>query len=529
MEPSINSDLAFLDLDITPAQMQDIGWTTGTSNFNVFNLDPPGVGFTDPTPFTGAPGNPATTLGEARINVFNAVLTAWANTLDSPIDIDVEVTWQSLFCDPNQGAVLAGASTILIFQSSGFPFSNTWYHSALSEALTGQELSGDSSDNDVFVIVNSAIDDECLLPGSGYYYGLDGNNASNQIDLAPVVLHEVGHGLGFANFTDETDGQLTQGIPGVFDHFTYDTTLGRTWADMTDAERVASAVNTRRVVWNGPLAAAAAADTLEPGVEELNVTSPAEVAGRYEVGTASFGVPVPGAGIAGEIVGMTDAADLGPADTATNGCSAATNPAEINGQIALIDDGLCRVTDKVLNAQAAGAIGAIIVNVASNAPNDLSGDSALPITIATVSLGRDDGERLRNAAGSACTPDATTLCIDNSLNPGDRRFRVTMSFETTQGGGRKGDALAIPLTAVDVTKGGLFAFSDPENPEVLVKVLNGCNGANPSFWVFYAPTTNFGFELTVFDTLKNQSKTYVNPDRNVASSVGDRQALATCP
>lgn len=151
-------------------------------------------------------------------------------------------------------------------------------------------------------------------------------------------------------------------------------------------------------------------------------------------------------------------------------------------------------------------------------------------TIAESNGGNNTSSRNYTVSGnSACTPNATTLCIDNSLNPGDRRFRVTMSFDTTQGGGRMGDALAIPLSAVGVTKGGLFAFSDPENPEVLVKVLNGCNGANPFFWVFYAPTTNFGFELTVFDTLRNQSRTYVNPDRNVASSVGDRQALATCP
>ena len=104
-----------------------------------------------------------------------------------------------------------------------------------------------------------------------------------------------------------------------------------------------------------------------------------------------------------------------------------------------------------------------------------------------------------------------------------------MAFETTQGGGRMGDALAIPLTQVGITKGGLFAFSDPANPEVLVKVLNGCGSATPFFWVFYAPTTNFGFELTVLDTLRGQAKTYVNPDRTVASTVGDREALATCP
>ena len=128
-----------------------------------------------------------------------------------------------------------------------------------------------------------------------------------------------------------------------------------------------------------------------------------------------------------------------------------------------------------------------------------------------------------------CTPDATTLCIDNPLNPGDRRFRVRVFYQTTQGGGRMGDALAIPLTAVGITKGGLFAFSDPGNPEILVKVLNGCNAGNPRWWVIYAPTTNFGFDITVQDTLRGQTKIYSNPDRNVASSLADLNAFATCP
>ena len=151
-------------------------------------------------------------------------------------------------------------------------------------------------------------------------------------------------------------------------------------------------------------------------------------------------------------------------------------------------------------------------------------------TIQESSGGNNDAFRSYTVpVDGGCTPNATTLCIDNPLNPGDRRFRVTMSFQTTQGGGRSGDAQAIPLGSVGITKGGLFAFSDPGNPEVLVKVLNGCNSAAPHWWVFYAPTTNFGFELVVFDTLRNQSVTYFNPDRNVAPSVGDTRALATCP
>jgi hypothetical protein len=511
MEPAINADLGFLELDVTPAQMEDIGWPRGTSSFNVVNLDPPGVGFTDPTPFGGAPGNPADTLGEARINVFNAVLAAWANTLDSPVDVDVEVSWVPLTCDAGVGAVLAGAQSTFVFQGDELPIPGTWYHSALAESLAGENLTPDGN-GDIIVFVNSDIDEGCLQPGTGFYYGLDGENPGNLIDLAPVVLHEVGHGLGFANFTTESSGQLFMGDPSIYDHFTFDTTLGRTWVEMTDAERVGSAVNSRRLVWNGARAADAAGDFLAPGVLELTVTSPAEVAGIYEVGRAAFGPPVPGGGLAGQIECMTDGVGTDPADTRTNGCSAATNPNELAGKIALIDRGLCNFTDKVLNAQAAGAIGAVIVNVAGNEPITLGGDATAPVSIPAVSLGRGDGGLLRQAA-----------CGD-ALFLNDGRFQVTAEWATAQ----DDSGLGVPALLTDET--GYFYFFSPDNVELVVKVLNACNlpGFN-NFWVFAAGLTNVEVTLTVTDTQTGQVKTYSNPLGRAFQPIQDTSAFATCP
>ncbi len=122
-----------------------------------------------------------------------------------------------------------------------------------------------------------------------------------------------------------------------------------------------------------------------------------------------------------------------------------------------------------------------------------------------------------------CVPDATTLCL-----PDTDRFRVTVFFSTTQGPGNSGDAQAIPLDAIGITKGGIFAFVDAQNPEFLVKVLDGC-GINGRWWVFFAATTNVGFTLTVTDTVANQTRFYTNPDINPADAVTDTQAFATCP
>lgn len=128
--------------------------------------------------------------------------------------------------------------------------------------------------------------------------------------------------------------------------------------------------------------------------------------------------------------------------------------------------------------------------------------------------------------GGGCVPGPTTLCIDNQ--PGDARFKVTVQYATALGGGQAGTATAQPLTGLGITKGGIMAFLNPANPEILVKVLNGCNSSG-FFWVFYAATTTFGFNLTVEDTIAGGSVTYTNPDQNPAATVTDIRALNTCP
>lgn len=132
-----------------------------------------------------------------------------------------------------------------------------------------------------------------------------------------------------------------------------------------------------------------------------------------------------------------------------------------------------------------------------------------------------------------CEPDATTLCIDDE--PGDDRFRVTMSWHTAQGGGQSGDATAIPLDSIGLRRGGLLSFFEISNPEMLIKVLNGCD-INNKFWVFGAPTTTLGYELTVVDTLaairggprSAYEFTITNPDGTDAPTFSDLTTLDTC-
>jgi len=510
MEPSINPDLPFLGLDVTPGQMQDVGWTGGNSNFNITDLDPPGTGFTDPTPFAGAPGNPATTLGEARVNLFNALLSEWGSTLQSGVDIDVLVTWQSLTCIQGVGAVLAAAgSTFIIRDNPALPLAGTWYHAALAEALAGTDLTGSPAEGggDIIVFMNSDIDLECLAPGTGYYYGLDGNTPPNNVSVSEVVLHELAHGLGFSNFTSEATGELAGGFPSIYDVFTLDQTTGKTWNQMTDAERRASATNVRKVTWNGAQANAAALPVLGFGVPELVINAPGSVAGTYEIGTASFGPPIPDGGLTGEIACLKD--DTSDA-TLLNGCTAATNPGELAGKIALIDRGGCSFVTKVANAQAAGAIGAIIVNNNGNSPPGLGGSDPT-ITIPAVSLGRRDGNRIRKAT---CPGSAAFLQDD--------RFQVTAAWATAD---NAGEGTAVLLTE----DSGYFYFFNPNNVELIFKVLDACTDPFNRYWVFAAGLTDVEVTLTVTDTQNGEIRQYFNPFKTAFPPIQDTDAFATCP
>jgi len=122
-----------------------------------------------------------------------------------------------------------------------------------------------------------------------------------------------------------------------------------------------------------------------------------------------------------------------------------------------------------------------------------------------------------------CVPEDTVLCIDDA--PGDRRFKVEVEYSTTQGGGFSGNGHAVPLASLGVNRGGLFWFFSADNPELLVKVLDGCS-ANGSRWVFLSGGTNVGLIATVRDTATNEVHTYYNKDLTPFAPVQDTKALS---
>jgi hypothetical protein len=364
-------------------------WAAAT--ITIVNGDPAGVGFNDPTPVTPVGGNTGITLGAQRLNAFQAAASKWGETLDSNVPIRVLATWEALPCT-DTAAVLGSAGALEVFSDfPGAPQANAWFGKAETNKLIGFDADPDTPD--IRARFNVNLGQPGCFTGSPFYLGLDNNHGSNT-DLVTVLLHEFAHGLGFQTYTDDETGELLAGIPSVWDYFLLDTTTGKVWKDMNNAERVASAIKSGKLVWNGVQVTNAAQVVLQAGTPILTVLTPPEVAGVYQVGTAAFGPPLSSPGVTGEVMPVVDTPpDLGLACVPLSDL----NTRAVRGKIAMIDRGTCTFVVKIRNVQEAGAVGTIVVDNVAGAPPPGIGGSDPGIVIPVVRITLEDGRALKQA------------------------------------------------------------------------------------------------------------------------------------
>ncbi len=154
---------------------------------------------------------------------FQYAADIWETQITSAVPIVVDAEWTSL-----PSGVLGSAGATSVYRNfSGAPMSDTWYPVALANKLANSDLNGGTAE--IHAQFNSAF--------SGWYFGTDGNPPSNQHDFVSVVLHELGHGLGFfgSMIVDDGDGSNGDecggtanigcwgngsGLPFVYDRFT---------------------------------------------------------------------------------------------------------------------------------------------------------------------------------------------------------------------------------------------------------------------------------------------------------------------
>ena len=142
---------------------------------------------------------------------FAAAANMWAEQISSTVPITVSANWVPLGAD-----VLGSArANNLWHDSPGAPVANTWYPDAIANKSAGFDL---DPSPDIIANFNSTL---------AWYYGTDGNAGANY-DLMTVVLHELGHGLGF--FGSMSVGfrgswgvinGVSTGVPIIYDRFAF--------------------------------------------------------------------------------------------------------------------------------------------------------------------------------------------------------------------------------------------------------------------------------------------------------------------
>ncbi|MBZ0089137.1 MAG: peptidase, partial [Thermoanaerobaculia bacterium] len=227
----------------------------GAAQFNIVNTDGAGEGLNDPTPVAPVGGNPGTTRGQQVLNVYNAAAAFWGDLIESDVVVNIEAAVNPLTCTTT-GATLASAGALTVWSDfTNTDFADTWYPQALANKLFGSDL--DPGFNDLAFRANTNIVNG---PSAGcpfkFYLGLDGNTPVGETDLFTVMLHEVAHGLGFANFVNESTGANLSNQTDVYSQFTRDNTLGQTWAQINptntgNAAIAASALRCDQITWSG--------------------------------------------------------------------------------------------------------------------------------------------------------------------------------------------------------------------------------------------------------------------------------------
>jgi hypothetical protein len=166
-----------------------------------------------------------------------AAIDVWSENFSSKIDVHVNVTWGRA----TSTGVLAAASSKSNFTFPEAPDRTLYYASAMANALAGRDLDPNNPELEITITSNAP-----------WYLGVDGKCPSSLYDLESVILHEMGHGLGFisGSYYDEFTGAARIDQPTPFDAYTQ-LPDGRRLADMPSPSVETGRALTTNLFWSG--------------------------------------------------------------------------------------------------------------------------------------------------------------------------------------------------------------------------------------------------------------------------------------
>ena len=139
---------------------------------------------------------------------FEYAVTIWESIIESDVPIYIQANWRTM--DNN---ILGSAGPTDYFSNFEYaPRKNRYYPISVVEKITKSEISGPASPD-----INATFNKDIK-----WYFGTDGKTPELLYDFATVVLHEIGHGLGFTGFFFVTGKMGGYGNENVGDASAFD-------------------------------------------------------------------------------------------------------------------------------------------------------------------------------------------------------------------------------------------------------------------------------------------------------------------
>lgn len=247
-----------------------------------------------------------------------------------------------------------------------------------------------------------------------------------------------------------------------------------------------------------------------PPTNFINVNAPSSIAGPRTAttnvfeGTDRIPVPIAPNGLTSDLILYTNV-PVNPGQNTSSACNPPTNAFDISGKIALIKRGGCFFSEKVKNAQDAGAIAAIVMDSIPDNPQRLSMSSTgiLGINIPAVFITKEIGDELIAQMSNGPvnvtleTPADLYLFADGSFDNGIIAHEYGHGISNRLVGGGSAGCMS---NAEQMGEGWSDWFA------LMMQLKAGDNGADPRAIGTYAinqPTDGFGIRNFSYSTDMN--------------------------
>lgn len=175
---------------------------------------------------------------------FQKAVDIWSTLITSPVTIHVQAVWKPLGTGVLGSAIWGSVHA----NFDGAQRINTLYPVALAEKMAGADLNA-PGDIDIYAEFSSTFN---------WYTGLTGTPPSGTYDLVTVVLHELGHGLGFVDSYFASNGIGYVGtteamLPMIYDQY-MENTSGQNLYKTFDSGSAAlgSQITSNAIFFNSP-------------------------------------------------------------------------------------------------------------------------------------------------------------------------------------------------------------------------------------------------------------------------------------